>query len=88
LKSFAVEKNILGIMYSLERKYISGSTKLSGVESISELLQALKESQMKVLLPLLPEGSIPTFNSQRETSHTPWGLKLQQGVAAGMKSWE
>jgi hypothetical protein len=73
-------------MHSLERRYISGSTKSSGVEPISARLQALEESPMKVLLYLLPEGSVPTLISQRETSHTPWGLQLQWRVAAGVKS--
>jgi hypothetical protein len=43
---------------------------------------------MKALLLLLPESLMPTFISQRQTSHTPWGLQLQRRVAAGVKSWE
>jgi hypothetical protein len=34
--------------------------------------QALEESPMKVLLPFLPESSMPTLISQRKTSQTPW----------------
>jgi hypothetical protein len=63
-------------MYSLERKYISGSTKSSGVETISALLQALKESPMKVVLHLVLESSMPNLISQRETSPSPCGVQL------------
>jgi hypothetical protein len=77
-----------GTMHSLERRYISGSTKSIGVDPISALFQALKESQMKILLPLLPESSMPTLISQPEISHIPWELQLQRRIAAGVKSWE